>query len=335
MAKETTATYTPMFNGATLTITLSYKLQSNAADTAHINAGIWEVKIANVTENSGTDNNMNYLILQDMAGTMVIDKRTYTKPALGSVYTYNGFEQTALLNGDYIDTEMTISQNKKTDAGTYPVRVTLKTPANNKWAGVDDSLDDIIILWTIRNATIQYTATAYTDVYDGKPHEITVNNITIIGNQQYTITYCLIDNGTYVEVAPTFTNYTRVAQTVWFKITAPNHDTITDSRTITISQRQLTVKGVSSEGKVYDGNTNAKVVLNNLGGVIWPDEVVVELVSATFDNASVGSAKIVTLKFRMTKNPNNNYIVPGDEEIWGKIKPAPITCATENYSAEY
>ncbi|MEG2562185.1 MAG: YDG domain-containing protein, partial [Clostridia bacterium] len=114
-------------------------------------------------------------------------------------------------------------------------------------------VDSTITSATITPATITYNAVGYSNIYDGSAHGITVNNITTKGSQSATITYCSTSNGTYNATELKYSDC--VTQKVYFKITAPNHNEITDSATVTIAKATYDMSGVSfvDASKVYNG----------------------------------------------------------------------------------
>ncbi len=101
--------------------------------------------------------------------TATVDKATLDVPKLENKddYIYNGEEQTANVTG-VDDNTMQIDNNKRKDAGTENITISLKDPENYKWK--DGSTEKKEIPWTIKkydlsNATI---GTIEEFVYDGK-----------------------------------------------------------------------------------------------------------------------------------------------------------------------
>ena len=131
---------------------------------------------------------------------------------------------------------------------------------------------------------------------------ITAGSVTKYGTMQYSLT----ENGTYSQVIPTGTD--AGAYTVWYRVIGDeNHnDTTPASVAVRIGKKPLTLSGVTAASKPYDGTTDAdissvtfdKVTLNR--GTDYT-------VTASFDDASVGSGKNVTATVTLMGQTAKNY----------------------------
>lgn len=86
------------------------------------------------------------------------------------------------------------------------------------------------------------------------------------------------------------------------------------SGTASITPKALTLLGTTVANKTYDGNTNAAVTTNgSLTGFIGAETVELTSVTGTFDTASVGTGKTVTLSANLRDGSNgglaSNYAV--------------------------
>lgn len=131
----------------------------------------------------------------------------------------------------------------KTDAGTYTLYYQVTAPGYAPKTGS--------YTLTIEPATIQYTAADYNGTYDGNAHTISV---IVTKPADAVITYSATENGDYTATAPTLTDVG--STTVWFKITASNYTEVTDSRTITISNADITFEITANNRVTYDGNSH-------------------------------------------------------------------------------
>ena len=77
------------------------------------------------------------------------------------------------------------------------------------------------------------------------------------------ITYCDEENGTYTATAPEYSAANTNA-TVWFKITAPNYTEVKASRTVKISEADMTVDITANERVTYDGQPHVSATINQL-----------------------------------------------------------------------
>ena len=198
--------------------------------------------------------------------------------------TYNGSEQAfnkvtttaADATIAYGETEGTYDLNKvpsKTDVGTYTLYYKVTAPGYAPKTGS--------YTLTIEPATIQYTAADYEGKYDGAEHTISV---TVTEPADAVITYCSEENGTYTDTAPMYSSANTNA-TVWFKITAPNYTEVKASRTVKISEADMTVDITANERVTYDGQPHVSATINKLipSGAI---------ISYMWDTTEVGNGQI-------------------------------------------
>ena len=177
--------------------------------------------------------------------------------------TYDGNEQafnnvTCSVEGAtiaYGETEGTYDLTtvpSKTDAGSYTLYYQVTAPGYAPKTGS--------YTLTIEPATIQYTAADYEGKYDGAKHTISV---TVTEPADAVITYCSEENGTYTDTAPMYSSANTNA-TVWFKITAPNYTEVKASRTVKISEADMTVDITANERVTYDGQPHVSATINQL-----------------------------------------------------------------------
>ena len=131
---------------------------------------------------------------------------------------------------------------------------------------------------------------------------ITAGSVTDYGTMQYSLT----ENGTYSQDIPVGTD--AGAYTVWYRVIgdANHNDTTPASVAVSIGKKPLTLSGVTAASKPYDGTTNAdissvtfdKVTLNR--GTDYT-------VTASFDDAGVGSGKSITATVTLLGQTAKNY----------------------------
>ena len=131
---------------------------------------------------------------------------------------------------------------------------------------------------------------------------ITAGSVTSGGTMQYSLT----ENGTYRQDIPTGTD--AGAYTVWYRVIGDeNHnDTEPASVAIRIGQKPLTITGVTAASKPYDGTTDADIPSVTFDGVTLTRDTDYT-VTASFDNAGVGSGKNVTATVTLTGQAAKNY----------------------------
>ena len=131
---------------------------------------------------------------------------------------------------------------------------------------------------------------------------ITAGSVTSGGTMQYSLT----ENGTYSQNIPTGTN--AGTYTVWYRVIgdANHNDTALASVPVSIGKKPLTITGVTAASKTYDGTTNAgitSVTFDNMTLTRGTDYTV----TASFDDAGVGSDKNVTATVSLTGQAAKNY----------------------------
>ncbi len=142
-------------------------------------------------------------------------------------------------------------------------------------------------------------------------------NLTYTGHEQAliiagsvadygTMQYSLTENGTYSQDIPTGTD--AGAYTVWYRVIGDeNHnDTAPASVAVRIGTKPLAITGVTAASKPYDGTTDAgvpSVTFDNVTLNPGTDYTV----TASFDDAGVGSDKNVTATVTLMEQAAKNY----------------------------
>lgn len=117
-----------------------------------------------------------------------------------------------------------------TNAGDYTVWY--RVPGTASYTAIDAVKLGTV---TISPATLSVTASDYSGAYDGEAHGITVTC------EGATIKYRTTAEGDYnLSENPTFTDVTD-AQTVYYQVTKENYTTVEGSKTVTITQKALTI----------------------------------------------------------------------------------------------
>lgn len=130
-----------------------------------------------------------------------------------------------------------------------------------------------------------------------------------------------LEDETYVDAG----TYSGTGRAVYYIVNDSLRDAkyVTVKTSLTIAKKQLTITApIVTNEKVYDGSTNAVVTTGNLSGVVDGDDVSLTA-TATYDNADAGTAKTITVKYKLSGADSANYIAPKDNIIkTGAIKKA-------------
>ena len=156
----------------------------------------------------------------------------------------------------------------------------------------------------VNKATPTFTApTAQENLtYTGQEQALITAGMTDHGTMQYSLT----ENGTYSQDIPTGTD--AGAYTVWYQVIGDeNHnDTAPASVAVRIGQKPLTITGVTAASKLYDGTKNAGITSVTFDNVILNRDTDYN-VTASFDDAGVGSGKNVTATVTLMGQAAKNY----------------------------
>ena len=169
-------------------------------------------------------------------------------------------------------------------------------------------------------------------------------NLTYTGQEQALITagmtdhgtmlYSLTENGTYSQDIPTGTD--AGAYTVWYRVIgdANHNDTAPASVAVSIGKKPLTITGVTVAPKPYDGTTNADISSVTFDNVTL-NRGTDYTVTASFDDASVGSGKIITATVTLIGQAARNYALeqssfPATGSITKATAPTNIPTGTLN-----
>ncbi|MBR6279380.1 MAG: leucine-rich repeat protein [Bacteroidales bacterium] len=110
------------------------------------------------------------------------------------------------------------------------------------------------------------------------------------------------------------------------------------SKTYQITQRPLTISGISVSDKPYDGNTTATALGGELNNVVSGDESAVTIVAgnANFDNANVGTDKPITFtNYSLSGEKASNYSLSQPQSTTANITAVTITITAENKTIAY
>ena len=196
------------------------------------NAGTWYVK-------GFVEGTTNYTAATSDAVSFTISKADITPSVTMSGWTYGEEASSPSVTGNTGNGSVTYqykvsgaddgtySGTAPTTPGTYTVKATVAETTN--YNGNSATVD-----FTIASGTLTVTANDYSGTYDGVAHGITVTC------EGATIKYRTTAEGEYSETNPTYTNVCD-AQTVYYQVTKENYTTVEGSKTVTITQKALTI----------------------------------------------------------------------------------------------
>ena len=256
---------------------------------------------SNVTVAQLPIQSMNYSTEMSMtyggAGTLIVNVRC-TGAVTFQWYKVEDGKETAV--GSAITSNQFNLAAQKLSAGKHTFRFSATCNGYKKMS------QDIVV--TVQKADIRSSLitppTAQENLtYTG--HEqalITAGSVTNYGTMQYSLT----ENGTYSPDIPVGTD--AGAYTVWYRVIgdANHNDTEPASVAVSIGTKRLTITGVTAASKPYDGTTDAGVPSVTFDGVTLTRDTDYT-VTASFDDAGVGSGKNVTATVSLTGQAAKNY----------------------------
>ena len=231
-----------------------FTLKYNGADTAPTNVGTYDLT-AEVKAHG------NYAATTVELGTWEIKPLGVTltwNNIADRTYDGNNSNVTATVSNKAKATDevnVTVTGGTEANAGSHTATANALTGAaasNYKLPGTKPTQ-----AYTINAATITANPGAFTDytgVYDGNSHSIKVDTskITTVNNQPIIIKYGTTVGAYNLDAAPTATNVSE-SKTVYYKITAPNHEDKTGTATITINKANATITATTLREIVKNG----------------------------------------------------------------------------------
>lgn len=284
---------------------LAYIVTYNGSTTPPTDAGTYTV-VATIDDNFYAASKTSTFIIQKASATITISNSSpiydgnpksvtvvTVPPTLNRTVTYNG-STTPPTNAGTYDVVVTINdinyQGTKTEKLNIAAKShTISAPNFSKTYG---DADFTIPLNTISNGAISYTITS-------GPGKFNNGKIKITGVGTIVVTITQAASGNYAAA--------------------------TTNCSITISQKPLTVTGITANDKVQDANTTATLntAKATLQGIIKKpngngilDDVTLDVTSAsgTFSDANVGEGKTVTIISGLALSglgaPNYNLVPP-------------------------
>ncbi len=242
--------------------------------------------------------------------TATISPAQVTKPvADDTVFTYTGDEQTYTVAEN---TLYEVSGNKRTDAGSQTVTVSLKDKVNYTWT--DGSTDDVTFTFTIEQKDISDAEVTLGDAltYNGNEQTQTVASVVI---DKLAVTYDVSGNtatnvGTsdYTLTVTGTGNFKGTATKAWNISKATPILTITPSDTSLSGggRVELTVTGAPAEG-TYEITCDPTISANADGSYTLPNETEVYTFTVSYTESSNYTAATATCTVSVTKH---TYIPP-------------------------
>ena len=200
--------------------------------------------------------------------------------------------------------EWTDPSTKPDKAGDYQAEWTF-TPAEGyeEYATVTGNTTVKVNKAAIPTSAITAPTAQENLTYTGQEQALIIAGIvTDYGTMQYSLT----ENGKYSQDIPTGTD--AGTYTVYYKVVGDeNHnDTAPASVAVRIGQKPLPITGVTAESKPYDGTTNADISSVTFDNVTL-NRGTDYTVTASFDDAGVGSGKNVTATVTLMGQAAKNY----------------------------
>lgn len=194
------------------------------------------------------------------------------------------------------------SGDKPIVAGTHTVKATV-TESENYIAG------EATTTYTVSKATLTISGTpTATAVYGTQVKDIPVSATALLGQTEVAGTWAFPSGNTTVPSVSSTTEYTA---TFTPTTGTGNYNALTTDITPTITQKAVTVSGITASNKTYDGNTTATLDYTGvvISGKIGGDDLSVTA-TGQFDNANVGASKTVTINsFVLSGSSSGNYYV--------------------------
>lgn len=186
----------------------SYAPSGISFEIGKVDNGSFDIKIK-----SGTPSKAGEFYFTVTAGgvesglnTLSIARSQVKKPTSTKVYTYNGSEQSLVLNNFNSAIMSFVSGNKAKDTGYYSAVIQITDKTQYEWEDGTDA--DITVNWMIERATLTIPTITTDCVYKGAEQSPVINNfvesaMTVTGNKQtkvgeYRLTISIKDTKNYM-----------------------------------------------------------------------------------------------------------------------------------------
>ena len=250
---------------------------------------------------------------EDFQLTLVLNAVNQIKPTPDGKITASNITYGQALSDSSITGKMKDPTTGNAVNGTFAWKDgTIKPAANDsyeaEWTFTPDAPEYATVTGKatikVNKATPAFTApTAQENLtYTGQEQALITAGMTDYGTMQYSLT----ENGTYSQNIPTGTD--AGTYYVWYRVIgdANHNDTKPASVAVRIGQKPLTITGVTAAPKTYDGTTNADISSVTFDNVTLKRDTDYT-VTASFDDASVGSGKNVTATVTLVDQSAKNY----------------------------
>lgn len=217
---------------------------------------------------------------------------------------------TAIVEGNSVilvqGTDYDLSYSNNTNVGEATVTATGK---GNFKGSVSSN-------WNITEANLIVIANDQSYTYDGSLHGTGIS-VTTVGENEYTVRYRTTSSGSYnLTSAPQFRNVVNSGYngTVYFQVTAPNHNTYEGTYQLVIYPKEATLSW-GTLSWVYDGQEHHTtcVVSNLVSG---------DTCTVTLYNNSITNIGSITVTARASEAlSNSNYVLPHDESRTLTVSP--------------
>ena len=231
-----------------------------------------------------------------------------------TVYTGSAFYPvpvvTAVVNGETITlsqgTDYELSYSNNTNVGEATVTAT----------GKGNFTGSVSSHWDITPVDLSVVANDQSYTYDGNLHGTGIT-VTTVGENDVTVRYRTTSSGSYsLTSAPQFRNVVNSGYngTVYFQVTAPNHNTYEGSYQLVIYPREV-ILSWGTLSWVYDGQEHHTTctVSNLVSG---------DTCTVTLYNNSITNIGSITVTARASEAlSNSNYVLPHDESRTLTVSP--------------
>ncbi len=283
----------------------------------------WNSETSNVITAKCSDEDCYY---HSNAATLTLNAEDmdYTGEAYDKAKLINQIPNISVENIKYLTKDAIVLESAPTNAGSY--KVSAKIIGTNFWAVVKEfkinKIDPTVDVKPITNLT-----------YNGDEQEL-VKGSTNGGTLKYQV-----NDGDWTTELPTAKN--AGTYTIKYKVDGGDNynDVETKSIEVKISEKTISVSGITASNKEYDGNTTATVDCSKavLDGLVEGDELTVNATGA-FDSKDAGERKVTISDLTLGGKDVKNYVLDTEssqKETTATITPKPITATIASNGGTY
>lgn len=269
-------------NGATITYSKDKDVEYSTENPTYTKGGVYTVYYKVEKPGYNTVTGSKKVIINRAEGSLTLSSSSgsLTFPTNGSISVSNNLSGGDISATSSDENVAKVSYNGSkisiisgTTAGTATITVTSAETANYTAASATYKV-------TVKNGTLNVTASGYEGTYDKNAHTITVT-----APDGAKVSYSESKSGTYGTTAPSYAN--AGTYTVYYKVEKAGYTTVTGSKEVTINKAAGWITLSNTSGTITCPNNGSFTVKDSHGGALVVTTTNEKIATASVDKLAV------------------------------------------------